>query len=321
VSDAPCRACGGAAVERWRVAHEVAAGRTDEGRWELLRCRDCGTAMLPGSDRYPPPPELYEVGTYAPSAGLRDVPLRPLRRLADGERLRLLGALPPAARVIDVGAGRGRMVAALRARGFDAVGIEPSVTGAQAARARDLPVEPVALESAAFPPGEADLVVLWHVLEHLDDPQAALERARPWIKGNGRLVVSAPNLASLQARIGGDRWFHQDVPRHRTHFTAAGLQALLRRSGFGVSRPRHLIMEQNWLGMWLTLLNRLTFDRDVPFRFAKRDLSYRNRREAAWDGLISVVAGIPLIPVAVSVELVAELARQGGTVVVHASPR
>ena len=43
----------------------------------------------------------------------------------------------------------------------------------------------------------------------------------------GTLVVAVPNLGSVQARIGGDRWFHQDVPRHRTHLTPAGASALL----------------------------------------------------------------------------------------------
>jgi hypothetical protein len=70
----------------------------------------------------------------------------------------------------------------------------------------------------------------------------------------------------------------------------------------------------------LTLLNRLTVDRDVPFRFAKRDLRYMTSREAAWDALISVIAGIPLIPIAAALESAAGIARRGGTVVVHASP-
>jgi hypothetical protein len=72
--------------------------------------------------------------------------------------------------------------------------------------------------------------------------------------------------------------------------------------------------------MWLTLLNRLTFDRDVPFRFAKGDLEYSTRGWAAWDALDCVLAGIPLIPVAAALESAAGLARRGGTFVMHASP-
>jgi SAM-dependent methyltransferase len=306
-------------MDRWRVAHEVVAGRAAAG-WALRRCRDCGTADLAEPERVPLRMELYDAGPYAQrSIGRNRLP-QPLRRIADRERLRLLGPLPTAARVIEVGAGRGRLIAALRAKGHDAVGIEPASASSREAISRGLPVERLALEDADFPTGEADALVLWHVLEHLEDPHAALEQVRGWVKADGRLVVALPNLGGLQARIGGDRWFHQDVPRHRTHFTVPGLKLLLRRSGFAPTRTEHLIIEQNWLGMWLTLLNRLTVDRDVPFRFAKRDLRYPTRREAVWDALISVVAGIPLIPIAVALELAAGIARRGGTVVVHASP-
>ena len=63
------------------------------------------------------------------------------------------------------------------------------------------------------------LVVLWHVLEHLTDPGAVLERARGWLTSRGCLLVGVPNLESLQARLGGDRWFHLDSQRHLVHFT------------------------------------------------------------------------------------------------------
>jgi hypothetical protein len=37
-----------------------------------------------------------------------------------------------------------------------------------------------------------------------------------WLKPGAGLLVGVPNLASLQARIGGQYWYHLDVPRHRT---------------------------------------------------------------------------------------------------------
>ncbi len=180
-------------------------------------------ATLDGPEHDGGGPGLYEGGQYGASAGVRDLPLRPLRAFADRERMRLLGPLPPGGRVIEVGAGRGRLVAALRVRGHDAVGIEP--TPARRGRRRPRPAGGArwSWRRRTSPPGEADLVVFWHVLEHLDDPHEALRRVEAVAAGRGRAVVAAPNLASLQARIGGDRWFHQDVPRHRTLFTPAGL--------------------------------------------------------------------------------------------------
>ncbi len=130
-------------------------------------------------------------------------------------------------------------------------------------------------------------------------------------------MLACPNLASLQARIGGDRWFHQDVPRHRTHFTAAGLRLLLERSGFRLERMAHLLVEQNPLGMWQTLLNRLTRERDVAFRALKRDLG--RGPGVGRDLAVTAVAGPLLVPVAVALELAAGLAGRGGSVVAVAS--
>ena len=131
-------------------------------------------------------------------------------------------------------------------------------------------------------------------------------------------MVAVPDLASLQARIGGDRWFHQDVPRHRTHFTSEGLKEQMRRCGFTPAATRQVMIDQAPLGMWLTLLNRITHDRDAPLRFLKRDLRYARRADAVRDAVVTVVIGIPLIPIAALMELGAALGGRGGAVVVRA---
>ena len=311
----PCPACGADDAFGWRAAHEVRRGQPQAADLKLARCRACGTAWLedaPTADAS----ELYESGAYAPGAGVVDRLPGTLGRLMDRDRLRLIGRLSAGSRVIEVGAGRGRLLDALHRAGHDAVGFDP-FAAADARPSDRPPIHRVGIESASFPAGSADAVVLWHALEHLSEPGAAIERTAEWLAPGGRLVVAVPNLASAQARIGGDRWFHQDVPRHRTQFTAEGARALLRRCGIRPEGTRHLMLEQNVLGMWLTLLNGLTVDRDVPFRALKRDLEYDRRRHAIWDGLVSVIAGIPLLPLAAGAELAAGVARRGGTVVVR----
>ena len=90
--------------------------------------------------------------------------------------------------------------------------------------------------------------MMWHVLEHLDDRLGPSPTCAARCPG-GRLIVAVPNLSSLQARIGGDRWFHQDIPRHRTHFTEGGLLMLLRlarassRSAFVTSCSNRTLSE------------------------------------------------------------------------------
>jgi SAM-dependent methyltransferase len=226
-------------------------------------------------------------------------------RSFDRRRLALLDA-PPGARVLDAGAGRGRFVASARAAGYDAAGIEPSSRSAAAGVAR------ASIEEAAFAPGSFDAVTLWHVLEHLPDPGAALRRIAGWLAPGGTILVGVPNLASWQARLGGERWYHLDVPRHRTHFTTTGLGALLRGCGFESVAVTHVLLEHNPFGMWQSLVNRATRHPSYLYNLLKRNAPLSS------PDLALTVAALPLAPLAFLLELLAGLLRRGGTVAVLA---
>jgi SAM-dependent methyltransferase len=247
--------------------------------------------------------------------------LEPLRALIERDKMRFVRGLPPGARVLEVGAGDGRFISRLRVAGFDASGIEPSVAGVRLARARAAPVEQAAVEEVELEPASLDAALAWHTIEHLEDPAAALSRIVAWLRPGGLVIVACPNLASLQARIGGDRWFHQDVPRHRTHFTAVGLRLLLRRTGFRVLDVSHLVVEQNPLGMWQTLLNLLTFHRDFASEAASGRLrpgTGRGGAAFAVDVVVTLLAAIPTAFIAVLLEAGAVVARRGGVIEVEA---
>ena len=310
-----CPACGAAGMAPWRAATPADGRAGEAARYTLMSCPACGSAALRGPEAGP---ELYESGTYAATRPWIDRLLEPYRRLIDLDRLRLLGGVGDSERVLEVGAGRGRLLAALARRGVDATGIEPSRTLWTAARQHGVTIVNTSLEEAEVPRGSRDLVILWHVLEHLDRPALALERIRPWLAEGGRAVVAVPNLASLQASLGGDRWFHQDVPRHRVQFTADGLERLLARSGFTPVKTRPAIVDQGILGMWVTLMNRLTTSRDVPFRFVKGDLNRAGVGHPVRDAVVSLALGLPLALIAAVLETGAALAGRGGSIVVEA---
>jgi hypothetical protein len=151
-------------------------------------------------------------------------------------------------------------------------------------------------------------VVMWHVLEHLDEPGRALRRAASWLEPEGLLLVGVPNAASLQARIGGPGWLHWDAPRHRVHFTPAGLEALLRDSDFVPLNTAHMVWEHNPAGMWMALLARLGMTPGFPFHLLKRNVAARPR------DLALLALGLPLAPLALALEAAAAAGRRGGTI-------
>jgi SAM-dependent methyltransferase len=240
--------------------------------------------------------------------------VRTLQALVVGQAARALAraGLARGARVLDAGAGTGRLVASLDEHGFLATGIEPSERSAGAAVDAGRPVRRVAIEEHVLEE-ELDAVVLWHVLEHLSDPGAALQQLSGWLGPGGLLLVAVPNPASLQARIAGAAWMHWDVPRHRLHLTPRGVGALLARAGFEPVRVEHLVWEHNPPAMWMALLSRLGLPPAFPFHLLKR-----NVRACPRDLALLALAGPPLLPLALVLEALAAAARRGGTVAVVA---
>lgn len=287
----------------WRTA--VRAGEPRDARtFDLRRCAVCETAVTVGAA---PDDDTYETGQYAPTEPIAARGVRTVQRLVSGQPARLLrrSGVAPGARVLDVGAGTGLLVAALLDAGFDATGSEPSRASSHAARAAGLPVETAPLEDIEAE--GLDAVVLWHVLEHLEDPLAALRRIRSWLKPRGALLIGVPNLSSWQARLAGPQWFHLDLPRHRTHFTPEGLARLLAHADFEIDRTSHLILKHNPDGMWFAFLSRLGVRPGLPFHALQR-----NARLTPGEAAITAL-GLAAIPVAVGAEAMSAVVRRGGT--------
>ena len=306
MSAGSCPACGGR-LAPWR---QVPAGEPSDPRvFALLRCDACGSAVTAGD---PPGPEAYESGVYAPGPPRARRLVRSFQRATGGQPERALrrAGLAPGARILDVGAGTGRLVEELGRRGHDARGIEPSARSVAMAGAAG---RPVAREGIEGHTEEAlDAAVMWHVLEHLDEPAAALRTVAGWLRPGGLLLVGVPNVASLQARIARGAWLHLDVPRHRVHLTPGGLAALLGSAGLEPVHSEHMVWEHNPASMWMAILSRAGMASGLPFHLLKRNARPRPR------DLALLAAGAPLAPVAVALEAAAAAARSGGTMAVVA---
>lgn len=149
----------------------------------------------------------------------RAFPLSAIARMAPG-------------RGIDIGCGRGDLAAGLIARGWRMAGVEPSAEAAAAAAGRGVDVRTGTLADVELEPGRYDAAVFQHSLEHTPEPLADLQRVLAALRPGGVVAITVPNFGNWQPRRLRSRWYHLDVPRHRTHFTARGLGELLRRAGF-----------------------------------------------------------------------------------------
>lgn len=224
-------------------------------------------------------------------------------------------------RVLDIGCGPGHLLHALARRGWTVVGLERSDTAARQAReAFGLDVHAGSTDEMAWPSATFDAVVLWHVLEHVANPEALLGEARRLLTPDGVVLVGVPDIASAEARWAGRHWFHLDVPRHRSHFTEATLGAMLRRHGFRILATSRRAPEYDVFSVVQSILNRLGLPPNGLFLTLRR----RDARAAAgsaasrWRTALGVVMAVPLTAVAVVWTTVAALCGAGATLTVYA---
>ena len=169
-------------------------------------------------------------------------------------------------KVLDVGCGAGGNLKTLQDQGWDPYGIE--ISEVAAAHARDLVTENVhtgTLESAPFPAQSFDLVLMSHSLEHLPSPVDDLRRIHRLLRDDGLLVVSVPNLDSLEFKWFGPWWFQLDLPRHLYHFERRSLTRAVAQAGFRVQRMRTAVSSIFWMAS-LDRFWKERFQKNVPLR-------------------------------------------------------
>lgn len=105
-------------------------------------------------------------------------------------------------RALEIGCSYGFLLNALRtATGCRVEGVEPSeVSGAFAREEFDIPVFKGTVEEylASSPKGPFDLIIVYHVLEHLADPVGVLRRLRALLAPGGKLYIVVPDVTHLQ---------------------------------------------------------------------------------------------------------------------------
>ena len=210
-----------------------------------LRYYRCGAASCGFIFAYPVP--LDQIAGFYEQYSTHAAP----REASAGSRLRKLETLltPPAIRrelanyfgawipqqpdlrVLDFGCGNAALLKGLRERGFtNLYGFDFDPKARAAARAQDIVIfdqfEQVLEQGRSF-----DLVVLNHVVEHLDDPRATLSQLMDTLAPGGRLYLRTPNAGSVLCRLFGSRWRGYETPRHLGLFNTQSIRRLADRIG------------------------------------------------------------------------------------------
>lgn len=228
-----CPLCAGAAIGKVLAAKDYTVSGERFEVWECGACTARFTQDVPAAahiGRY------YQSENYIShsntSRGLVNKLYHQVRKITLRQKRNLIKKVTglDTGNLLDIGAGTGFFVEAMRSAGWKVTGLEPDEAARR--RARDLNI---VLNDAAdlplLPPGSFHAITMWHVLEHVHDLHGYLDHISKLLLPGGRLVIAVPNYTSGDAKAYGEFWAAYDVPRHLYHFSPAAMKTLLNKHG------------------------------------------------------------------------------------------
>jgi SAM-dependent methyltransferase len=228
--------------------------------YQLFQCRGCGLVRT-----FPEPDEgsiqIEDIFKYYGKDNNKFVPS--IQKIRD-EMMRVrakyyLGLIPNSVRepkILDVGCAEGRLLNAFLKYGCECWGIEhpfyPADRFINVDQIRYLQGE---LHTLNLPEEAFDLIFLWHVLEHMDNPQTVMSELYKLLTPAGSIILVVPNFSSLEARRFKKFWFHLDIPWHKYHFNERSIRFLVRKNAYRIIRMSTLCLEQGPYGLIQSVLN------------------------------------------------------------------
>ena len=170
----------------------------------IFMCRNCGLVF---SNPQPIPRDLQDHYGVSPeqywSPEYFEIKENYFR--SEIETLQKLTSHELGLKTLDIGAGVGKQMIALKKSGYETYGIEPSVPFYQMAIEK-MGIEQdhlkcISIEAAEYDQNTFDFISFGVVLEHLYDPSAAIIKAMKWLKPQGVVHIEVPSSRWLIGKL------------------------------------------------------------------------------------------------------------------------
>ena len=131
---------------------------------------------------------------------------------------------------LDVGCGDGHTVSQMSSLGWNAFGFE---IGSKT-KVGNIYYN-TSLEHTDFGKTKFSYIRVWHVLEHVLNPDTFIEELKNLLADDGKIIFALPNTKSIYAQLFGKFWSSRDTPRHLFNYNPTNLNMLFDKHGLEIT--------------------------------------------------------------------------------------
>jgi len=169
--------------------------------------------------------------------------------------------------LLDVGCSIGVFLSEAKKKGFKVFGIEPSSWAVKKAKTLfKLSIKQGTYKQVSKFNQKFDVVTLWDVIEHVDDPLDMLKKCKSVLKPNGVLAFSTVDIGSFYAKLMGKKWpwlmrmhiYYFDKQSIRLYLKKAGLELISLKKYHHIVSLNYLLYKLKKINSFLYFLALLT---------------------------------------------------------------
>lgn len=247
MTSTPCTTCKAITVHQPFLSNGKDWEYGVPGTFAYVRCQECGLISLD------PMPTLDEILSFYPNTyhGYQS-PTSPLTRWLIDRNLRARARvyrelIGENGSILDVGAADGEHFRVWQEEGtWQLFGLEFNNEAASAGRAKGFQIETATIETYHPPVENFQLIIMNHLLEHVQNPLDTARHAYNLLSSGGVLIGEVPNIRSWDFFVFKEHWGGCHWPRHLHQFTPATIKKTLEEVGFTDVRISYLLHTSHW---------------------------------------------------------------------------
>lgn len=208
--------------------------------FKVHQCSSCGVAFLEVDINKEYYKNYYYKNYYDDTINnwLVSGAIKLLGKISFSRRLKLIEKYkPPGNRVLEIGCANGKFLNQLPSY-FDKSGNEINEEGHSYIQKHfkniKLYSEKMDRQDLKGFGTKFDIILMWHVLEHIENPKELLKNLSQLLNEKGVFIFEVPNRDSMGFCLTRKEWFFMDAPRHLFHYNRRSLQSVLKSFDFEI---------------------------------------------------------------------------------------